>query len=441
MLGINRKLEELERSGTVIKVGLVGAGQMGRGMISQIEGMAGMRVVITADIQLANVTSAYVKSGVPDEQVVETNNPQQAEAAVKEGKVIATTDAQLVTSLTEVDVVVDATGIPDIGAKIAWDAILNRKHIVMLNVEADVTVGVILKKMADASGVVYTGSAGDEPGAIMELYDFADALGFEVLALGKGKNNPLNLAANPDTAAEEAARKGASPKMLASFQDGTKTMVEMTAVANATGFLPDIPGMHGFVSDVKGLPEIFQLKEDGGQVGNKQIVEYINGIAPGVFAIIASEKEEVNHELKYLSMGEGPNYVLYRPYHLTSLETPISIARAYIYNEATIAPWHGLQAETVTVAKTDLAAGDFLDSIGGFTVYGHILAAQEARRQKALPLGLVDKHVRLKRDIKKGDIVTYEDVEQTMDSTIWRLRRMQDDTFKAETEKQVPLQA
>ncbi len=441
MLGINRKLEELERNGEIIKVGVVGAGQMGRGMISQIESMAGMRVVATADIQIGNVTNAYVKSGVSADDVVETNSVQQAAAAVKEGKVVATTDAQLVTSLSEVDVVVDATGVPDIGAKIAWDAILNRKHIVMLNVEADVTVGVILKKMADASGVVYTGSAGDEPGAIMELFDFADALGFEVVALGKGKNNPLNLNANPDTAAEEADRKGASPKMLASFQDGTKTMVEMTAVANATGFLPDKPGMHGFVSDVKGLPEIFKLKEDGGEVSNKRIVEYINGIAPGVFAIIASEKEEVNHELKYLSMGDGPNYVLYRPYHLTSLETPISIARAYIYNEATIAPWHGLQAETVTVAKIDLAAGDFLDSIGGFTVYGHILTAQEARGENALPLGLVDKNVRLKRDIKKGEIISYDDVEQTKDSTIWRLRRMQDDTFKAETEREIPVKA
>ncbi|WP_298834374.1 NAD(P)-dependent oxidoreductase [uncultured Planococcus sp.] len=441
MLGINRKLEELERNGEIIKVGVVGAGQMGRGMISQIESMAGMRVVATADIQIANVTNAYVKSGVSADDVVETNSVQQAAAAVKEGKVVATTDAQLVTSLPEVDVVVDATGVPDIGAKIAWDAILNRKHIVMLNVEADVTVGVVLKKMADASGVVYTGSAGDEPGAIMELFDFADALGFEVVALGKGKNNPLNLNANPDTAAEEAARKGASPKMLASFQDGTKTMVEMTAVANATGFLPDKPGMHGFVSDVKGLPEIFKLKEDGGEVSNKRIVEYINGIAPGVFAIIASEKEEVNHELKYLSMGDGPNYVLYRPYHLTSLETPISIARAYIYNEATIAPWHGLQAETVTVAKIDLAAGDFLDSIGGFTVYGHILTAQEARDKNALPLGLVDKNVRLKRDIKKGEIISYDDVEQTKDSTIWRLRRMQDDTFKAEAEREISVKA
>lgn len=433
MLGINRKLEELERQGTIIKVGLVGAGQMGRGMVSQIENMSGMRVVITADIQLKNVVKAYSKAGVADGDIVETNEVETASEAIRAGKVAATTDAQLVTSLPEVDVVVDATGVPDIGAKIAWDAILNKKHIVMLNVEADVTIGPLLMKMADASGVVYTGTAGDEPGAIMELYDFADALGFDVVALGKGKNNPLNLAANPDSAAEEAARKGASAKMLASFQDGTKTMVEMTAVANATGFLPDTPGMHGFVSDVKGLPEIFKSKEDGGQVNNQKIVEYINGVAPGVFAIIASEKEEVNHEMQYLSMGPGPNYVLYRPYHLTSLETPISIARAYIYNEATIAPWKGLQAETVTVAKVDLQEGQFLDSIGGFTVHGSILSAVEAKQKNALPLGLVDRHVQLKRSIQKGEIITYDDVVQTQESTIWRLRRIQDDTFAAKS--------
>lgn len=439
MLGINRKLQELEQKGTIIKVGLVGAGQMGRGMVSQIESMAGMRVVITADIQLENVTNAYAKSGVAVSDIIKTDQTAEASGAVKAGKVVATTDARLVTELPEVDVVVDATGVPDIGAKIAWDAILNKKHIVMLNVEADVTIGPLLKKMADASGVVYTGTAGDEPGAIMELYDFADALGFEVVALGKGKNNPLNLAANPDTAAEEAARKGASPKMLASFQDGTKTMVEMTAVANATGFLPDKPGMHGFVSDVKGLPELFKLKELGGKVGHKKVVEYINGIAPGVFAIIASEKDEVNHEMHYLSMGEGPNYVLYRPYHLTSLETPISIARAFLYNEATIAPWKGLQAETVAVAKTDLDEGQFLDSIGGFTVYGSILSAQEAKGKNALPMGLVDRNVQLKRAIKKGEFIAYEDVVQTKESTIWRLRRMQDDMLAEKEQKVHPI--
>ncbi|WP_273124247.1 NAD(P)H-dependent oxidoreductase [Bacillus weihaiensis] len=437
MLGINRKLEELERSGNLIHVGLVGAGQMGRGMISQIESMAGMRVVITADIQVNNATNAYTKAGVPAKEIIVTNEKMKASSAIRSGNVVATTDANLITSLPDVDVVVDATGVPNIGAKIAWDSILNKKHIVMLNVEADVTVGPLLKKMADSCGVVYTGSAGDEPGAIMELYDFADALGFEVVALGKGKNNPLNLEANPDTAEEEAKRKGASAKMLTSFQDGTKTMVEMTAVANATGFLPDQPGMHGFTGSVAELPDIFKLKEDGGQVQNKQIVEYINGVAPGVFAIISSEKEEVNHEMTYLSMGEGPNYVLYRPYHLTSLETPISIARASLYQEATIAPWRGLQAETVTVAKRDLQAGEFLDSIGGFTVYGNILSAADANAQRALPIGLVDQHVQVNRSIKKGEIITYEDVVQTKESAIWRLRKMQDETFSLPKSKKV----
>jgi predicted homoserine dehydrogenase-like protein len=429
MLGLNRKLERLEAEGSYIKVGLIGAGQMGRGMISQIESMKGMRVVITADLQVENIENAYKHAGIAASDIIVTGEAEQAEEAVDNHQVVATKDMKLVTSLAQVDVVVDATGVPNIGAEIAWDTILNKKHIVMLNVEADVTVGPLLKKMADASGVVYTGSAGDEPGAIMELYDFADAMGFEIVALGKGKNNPLNLEANPATAEEEAKAKGSSPKMLASFQDGTKTMVEMNAVANATGFAPDIPGMHGFEAAVDELPEIFLEKDKGGKVSGKRIVEFINGIAPGVFAIIASDKEEVNAEMKYLKMGDGPNYVLYRPYHLTSLETPLSIAKAYFDNEPTIAPYYGLQGETVTVAKKDLNEGDHLDTIGGFTVYGKLLTAAEAKEQNALPLGLIDKNVVLKSSVKKGDIITYNDVEQTKESTIWKLRSIQDKDF------------
>ncbi|WP_047982679.1 NAD(P)H-dependent oxidoreductase [Ornithinibacillus contaminans] len=429
MLNINRKLAELESKGSYIKVGLVGAGQMGRGMISQIESMKGMRVVITADLIVDNITHAYEHAGLSRSEIVTADTLEEASNAVQNNKVVATSNMKLVTTLPEVDVVVDATGVPNIGAEIAWDSILNKKHIVMLNVEADVTVGPLLKKMADASGVVYTGSAGDEPGAIMELYDFADAIGFEVVALGKGKNNPLNLEANPATAEEEAKSKGASPKMLASFQDGTKTMVEMNAVANATGFLPDKPGMHGFEGSVNELSGIFIEKEKGGKLNRRKIVDYVNGIAPGVFAIIASNKEEVNAEMKYLKMGDGPNYVLYRPYHLTSLETPLSIAKAYLDHEATIAPYFGLQGETVTVAKKDLEAGEFLDNIGGFTVYGKLLIAKEAKEMNALPLGLVDQNIMLKRPVKKGEIITYDMVDQTKESTIWKLRSIQDREF------------
>lgn len=426
MLGINRKLQALQKIGSHIRVGLVGCGQMGRGMISQIESMQGMRVVITADLNTELVKSAYLNAGVEPHKIVLTNTLEEAEKAINAQSVVGTTDWNLLPHLPNIDVIVDATGVPNIGAEIAWQSILNKKHIVMLNVEADITVGAQLYQFANAADVVYTGSAGDEPGALMELYDFADAIGFEVIALGKGKNNPLNFEANPKTAEAEARQKGANPKMLASFQDGTKTMVEMNAVANATGFLPDVAGMHGPTGSVKDLASIFRLEKDGGILTNTGIVDFVNGVAPGVFAVVASDKDEVNHEMHYLKMGEGPHYTLFRPFHLTSLETPLSVARAFFFNEPTIAPWQGVQAETVSVAKKDLQPGDYLDGIGGFTVLGRLLSVADAKETNGLPIGLVDTNLVMKKAVKKGDIITYNDIEQTKESFIWKLRTIQD---------------
>lgn len=427
MLGINRELEKLEESGRHINVGLVGAGQMGRGMISQIASMNGMKVVATSDIQIDNVQRAYELAGVAADDVVVADNVKDANQAVKENKSLAVTDSNLLCEVEDIDVIVDATGVPEVGASVAIKAIENKKHIVMLNVEADITIGVYLNKLAEDNGVIYTGSAGDEPGAIMELYDFADALGFKIIGLGKGKNNPLNLDANPESVAEAAKQKKSNPKMIASFQDGTKTMVEMNAVANATGFLPDKPGMHGFKAGIKELPAIFELDSEGGQVKKHKIVDFVEGIAPGVFAIISSEKEEVNEEMKYLSMGEGPNYVLYRPFHLTSLETPLSVAKAYLHNTPTIAPYKGMVAETATVAKVDLKAGDNLDTIGGYTIYGRIYEYEEAKSLSALPIGLVSNKLVLKNDVKKGEVITYRDVNHDDSSLIWELRKKQDE--------------
>ena len=221
----------------------------------------------------------------------------------------------------------------------------------MLNVETDVTVGPILKHMADSAGVVYTVSAGDEPGAIKELYDFADAMGFEVVAVGKGKNNPLNRDATPDTLRQEAEEKGINPRMLTSFVDATNTMVEMTAVSNALGFIPTKRGLIGPRATLSELPKIFNLKEHGGILDNHRVVDYVIGIAPGVFAIINSEHPVIQETMAYISMGEGPNYVLYRPYHLVCIETPLSAARAFFYDEPTIAPKGAPISETVAVAK------------------------------------------------------------------------------------------
>jgi predicted homoserine dehydrogenase-like protein len=261
----------------------------------------------------------------------------------------------------------------------------------------------------------------------MELYAFANTLGFDVLAIGKGKNNKVNLECNPDTCLEEAGKKNMSPKMLTSFKDGTKTMVEMTAMSNATGFLPDVVGGHANYATVQELPGMYRLKSEGGILNSYKVVDYVNGVAPGVYAIITSKLPEVHHELQYLSMGPGPNYVLFRPYHLTSLETPISVARIMLFNQPSIIPMAGAPySETTTVAKKDLKAGDCLDGIGGYTVYGSFHAFREAKALNALPIGLVNKKTRMKVDVKKGQLITYDMVELAEDSFILKLRREQD---------------
>lgn len=310
MLNLNTKLKELAEQGKKINIGIVGAGQMGRGMVSQMFCMKGICPAIISDLNVERAKNTYVLAGVKTEDIILVDTPSKAEVAIKNGKYIITENLDVVTKSLPVDVVIDATGVPETGARIAFDSIYNSKHIVMLNVETDVTIGPILKTMADSAGVVYTVSAGDEPGAIKELYDFVDAMGFEVLVAGKGKNNPLNVEANPDTAREKARASNMNPKMLTSFIDGTKTMVEMTCVSNATGFLPTQKGLIGPEATVQELPKLFSLKEQGGILERYQVVEYVNGIAPGVFVIVTTNLSAVREEMAYLSMGEGPNYVL-----------------------------------------------------------------------------------------------------------------------------------
>ncbi|WP_286680365.1 SAF domain-containing protein [Tepidanaerobacter sp. EBM-49] len=429
MLNLNTKLKELDEQGKKIKAGIVGAGQMGRGMVSQMFCMKGILPAIISDIDIERAKNAYLLAGISSDDIAVANKAVEAETAIQKGKYVITEDFNVITSTLPIDVVLDLTGVPDVGARIAFDSIYNGKNIVMLNVETDVTVGPLLKKMADSAGVVYTVSAGDEPGAVKELYDFADAMGFKILVAGKGKNNPLDIEANPDTVREKAQASNMNPKMLASFVDGTKTMVEMTCVSNATGFVPTKRGMIGPESTVKELPKLLSLKEQGGILDRYQVVEFVKGIAPGVFVIITTDLPAVKEEMAYLSMGEGPNYILYRPYHLTSIETPLSAARACIYHEPTIVPKGAPVSETVAVAKKDLKAGEYLDSIGGYTVYGVIDTFENAKKDNALPIGLVSPKVKVKTDIKKGETLTYDAVELDENSFILQLRKLQDMTF------------
>jgi len=430
VLNLNARLRKFEEDGHKINVGIVGAGQMGRSLASQMLFVKGEKPVVLCDRNPGKAKDVLIKAGVSPDEIVETNSITLAQEAIERGKFVATEDYEVVPKIGNIDVVVDATGVPDVGSQLAILSIHNGKHIVMLNVETDVTVGPILKKMAVSAGVVYTVSAGDEPGAIKELYDFADGMGLEVLVAGKGKNNPLDLDATPDTVREKAEKQNMSARMLASFVDGTKTMIEMTAVSNATGLLPSKRGMIGPKATVKELPRLLSLKEQGGILDRYHVVEYINGIAPGVFVIVTSKLEAIKEEMKYLSLGEGPNYVLYRPYHLTSMETPLSIAKAFFYKEPTIAPMGAPISETVTVAKRDLKAGEHLDCIGGYTVYGIIDTYENAKKERALPIGLVNKNVVLKRDFKKGETITYDSVVLDENSTVLQLRRLQDKLIK-----------
>jgi predicted homoserine dehydrogenase-like protein len=219
-----------------------------------------------------------------------------------------------------------------------------------------------------------------------------------------------------------------NPKMLASFVDGTKTMVEMAAVANATGFAPDVPGMHGPEETVPArLREIFSLKEEGGILSGYDRVDYVRGVAPGVFVVVRSQDGPVRETLEYLGQGPGPNHVLYRPYHLTSLETPISVARAALYGEPTIASRSVPAAEVVAVAKRDLAASEKLGAIGSVDYYGYLYPVSEATGM--LPLGLAAGS-RTTRPVARGEVITRSGVELAEDSFVVSLRRLQEATME-----------
>jgi predicted homoserine dehydrogenase-like protein len=428
MLGLRKKLEELEKEDRPIKVCLVGAGMMGKGLVSQLLRVRGMEPSVVVSHKLEDSLKAFQLAGIGREQIVVAKSVEDINIGMEMKRFVVTDDYTLALKANLVDVVVDATGVPETGARIALGAIDNRKHVVMLNVESDVVAGPYLNKLAKKAGVVYTGSAGDEPGAAMELYDFAVASGFKVLALGKGKNNPLDFYVTPDQVEEKAKVSGLKPLRLASFIDGTNTMVEMAAMANASGFIPDVRGGHGPTGTVDQLPGIYSLKEEGGILNGYGIVDFAFGVAPGVYAIITTDQPQVHSEMRFLKMGDGPNYVLFRPYHLTSLETPISIAKAAIYGEGSIVPKGDLPvAEVITRAKKDIKAGEHLDGIGEYTVFGSIEEYGRAREEKLVPIGLINGNARMKMDVKKGDFLTYDMVELDQTTEIFRLRQLQEE--------------
>jgi len=414
-----------ESEGKPIHVGLVGCGQMGSGLVHVTRKMKGLETFAISDIDVERPKAVLKRLGIPESEICVTNKRSEAEDAVSSGKYLVTEDALLLAQMDSLDAVIEATGITEIGARVAWTGIMNGKNIVMLNVETDVTVGVILDHLARNLGCIYTVAAGDEPAVCKMLYDFSKIMGFEVVSAGKGKNNPLDYEANPDTCREEAESKGMNPKMLASFKDGTKTMVEMAVVSNATGLIPDVPGMHGPKVEFDDLNKVYIPKEDGGIFSKSGCVDYSTGkIAPGVYAIVKSDDSIIIKDMKFLSMGPGPYYTFYRPYHLCNIEAPIAVAEAVIYREPTVTA-KNMYSEVVSMAKCDLKAGETVGGIGSADIFNRIYTYKEALEKKAIPMGIASGGKVLK-DIPKGEIMTEENFAPDTSSFVYKLRKMQD---------------
>jgi len=424
---LRNELLKREAEERPIRVGVSGAGWMAGGFLAQVAQVPGMEVVILADADTHAGWEVFQATGVGRDDIVETDAPGPAMDALRAGKRVVTGSYALAAQLEAVDVVTDVTPSPATGAETAYACIQHAKDVVLVNIEADVTVGRILKKLARDAGVLYSVSSGDEPGCLMELYDFVGSLGYELIVMGKGKNNPLNPAATPDTVAESARRADKDPFQVASYVDGTKTMFEMTCAANATGCLPMQRGMVGPEATLETVSEVFALEEDGGITRFPGAVDFVQGnsMAGGVFVTVRVEDERIRSDLQYLKVGRGKYFTFFRPYHLWFLEAPISIARAHLQRHVTLAPLDKPVAEAMTVAKRDLVPGERLDDFGGYTFHGVMDRADVARELNALPVGLAP-GAQVVRSIPVGHILTWDDVRLDEDSVVVKLRRQQD---------------
>lgn len=444
-----RALAKRAAAGNPIRVGLVGAGRMGTGVVNQISTMEGMEVLAIADLMTDRAVQTFIGSGNPAEQVIEVHAEGHAVDAIRKGRRVATADANLISRLP-VDAIVEATGVPEVGAKVAYEAILHQKHIVMLNVEADVVVGPILKRLADTAGVIYTLAAGDQPGAICEMAEWAWGLGLRIVVAGRGTlMSPRERFATPDDNRERAEALGLNPQMYNSFRDGTKAQTEMVAVANALRLAPDLRGMHEPVVDVEGLARVFRLKDQGGILGREGIVDLANGtqtdgrlqphsrVFPGVFLVVTSDHPKVVEDLAYVNdptlllpadIRHGPNFALFRPFHWCSVETPNSVAQAVLRGEPTGGPEGAPVAELIACAKQDLKAGEVLDGGGGYTVYGLIEKANVARTEGLFPFGFAYE-ARLTEAVKKGEAIRWNQVQIPQDSFLLKLYQFQQATF------------
>lgn len=390
-----------------VRVAMVGAGYMARGIALQIlTAMPGIRLVAIANRTVAQAERAYRDGGVTECDRV--SNVAALEQSIARNRYAVTDDPALVCQAGAVEAVIETTGDVEFGTRVALEAIKNGKHVVLMNAEVDASVGPILKVYADRAGVVYTYTDGDEPGVAMNLFRFVDSMGYRPVLMGQIKGF-LNRYRNPETQREFAERHKQKAAMVASFADGSKLALESAIIGNATGFVPAVRGMHGHAcAHVKELLTKFSVDD----FKNGGLVDFVLGAEPhtGAFVMAYNDDPIKKQYMSYFKFGDGPLYMFYTPYHLPHMQLPHSVARAVLFRDPTLTPRGAPVCDTIAVAKRDLRAGETLDGMGGFTCYGLIDTYENCRRGDYLPMALsVD--CRLKRDIAKDQPISYRDVE------------------------------
>jgi predicted homoserine dehydrogenase-like protein len=421
---------------------------MGRGIVDQIATMVGMRVLAAADLDGDRALRAFTENGWDRGDVRLTESLAEARDALRAGRPVVTEDALLVPQL-ELEAIVEATGDPRTGAEVAASSIKHGHHSVMLNVEADVVVGPLLSERARQAGVVYTLAAGDQPGAIFEMVEWARTLGFEIVCAGRGTVLfPDDHHATPEKYSEMALRNQMNPKMYNEFRDGTKSQLEMVAVSNVLRMPPEKRGMHEPFCPWPELGRLFALKADGGILERAGVVDMANAVDksgtyvhqdkvfPGVFVVVTSPHPGVRSLMGSLfepgfggtAQQLGPNWGLFRPYHLAAVEVPMSVARAVVQGRPTGELTGGPVAELVAVAKRDLRPGEHLDGGGGYTVYGLSERMEVARQEQLLPFGFAYSG-RLRRPVLEDHALTWADVEVDSSDPLYEMRREQDSLF------------
>ena len=426
-------------SGHPVRVGLIGAGKFGTMFLAQARRIPRLHVLGVADLSIDRAREALTRAEWPPSQFAATG----FDYALKNGATYLTDDCDALVCADGLDVLVEATGNPMAGIRYAQRAIDEGRHLVMVNVEADVLAGPVLARRAESAGLVYSLAYGDQPALICELVDWARTNGFDVVCAGKGtKHRPVYHESTPDTVwdhygidAETAVRGGMNPRMFNSFLDGTKSAIEMAAVANATGLEPQPEGLNFPPCGIDRLPDVCRPRHEGGQLSHRGTVEVVSCVQPdgtpvdrdlrwGVYVTIEGSGDYIRRcftEYGLPTDASGRYTAVYRPYHLVGMELATSVMKAGLHGEATGSP-RAFLADVAATAKRDLTAGETLDGEGGYRVYGKLMPAGSAVRDEILPIGLAHA-LRLKRGIAAGHPIHRSDVELDSASDVLRLRR------------------